>query len=347
VDNAKRNDEDSPGSLGVDVLALLRRPAVVGAASAVAGLLVGMVIGRASVDREPLAPAKAPHAEGRSTTNESQEDEEEAAPEGPTPSYRLYFGRPLPKSARGFERVRGGARPVSRLLGKEASVQFEIDPKAGEYVVTVVASFEEAKKGTLQLQFDRQALTPIALGKGWQIYSSPIPAELVTKETHTLALRVEGAGENPLISIDSLAVAPVGSEVNLEMGAPAVGTLIEGFGKPAATYVWNQGERSTLGVVLAPVAADYRLTVKASTLPQLDPLTVTGKINGTSVGTAVFEKQATEANWSVPASALRAGLNRIEFTYPKTIKPSDLKPNSKDDRPLAVRFKTIELKPAN
>jgi hypothetical protein len=274
-------------------------------------------------------------------------EEEEAVPEGPLPRYSLYFGRPLPKSARGFERVREGARPVARLLGKEASVDFEVDPKPGPYVVTVVASLEGAKKGTLQLQLDRQPLTPISLGKDWQIYSSPVPAELLTPgKNHSLALRVEGAGENSTVSIDSLAVAPVGNSVSLEMGdSSAVGTLVEGFGKPSATYVWNQGERSLLGIVLEPTPADYRLTVRASTLPQLDPLTVTGKVNGTSVGTAVFTKHSTEANWSVPASALRSGLNSVEFSYPKTIKPSDLKPNSKDDRPLAVRFNHIELAP--
>lgn len=128
--------------------------------------------------------------------------------------------------------------------------------------------------------------------------------------------------------------------------ASAVGALVDGFGKPSATYVWNQGERSLIGVVLEPVAAEYRLTVKGSTLPQLDPLTVTGKVNGTSVGTAVFGKHSTEAYWSVPPNTLRPGLNSVEFSYPKTIKPSDLKPNSKDDRPLAVRFSHVGLAPA-
>ena len=352
VDDSNRNDakgpQGPPGIVGLDTFALLRKPAIVGAAAAVGGLLVGIAIGRASVDRQASQPPAVATVDGRLTVNRSPDGEEAVQPEGPKPWYSLYFGRALPPSARGFERVRGAARPVSRLLGKEASVELELDPKPGAYVVTIVASLESAKAGTLTMDFDGHALSTIELGKDWQMYSAPLPAESIGPgKTHTLALRVEGAGENPTLRVDSLAVAPVGSEASLEMGtASAVGALVDGFGTPSASHVWNHGERSLLGVVLQPVAGDYRLTVKASTLPQLDPLTVTGKVNGTSVGTVVVERYAAEVSWPVPASVLRAGINRIEFSYPKTLKPSDLKPNSKDDRPLAVRFKQIALKPA-
>lgn len=340
--------QGAPGNDPGDPLAMLKKPVVVGLGAAIGGLILGVIIGRTSVGGQPSDPPPSAAADERLTANRPEQVAEDVVPEGPLPWYRIYFGRPLPKSARGFERIRGGARPASRLLGKEANVELELEPKPGAYVVTIVASLESAKKGTLNLLLDGQPLGLMELSSAWQIHAVTLPAGLLTSgRKHTLALRVEGAGQAPIVNVDSLAVAPVGSEASLEMGAPsAVGALVDGFGRPSATHVWNQGERSILGVVLEPVAGDYRLSVRGSTLPQLDPLTVTAKVNGTSVGAAVFGRHSTEASWSVPVSALRSGLNRIELNYPKTIKPSDLKPGSKDDRPLAVRFKYVGLKPA-
>jgi hypothetical protein len=161
-------------------------------------------------------------------------------------------------------------------------------------------------------------------------------------------LRIElgGAADGATLDIDSVAIVPVGSEVSIDMGAEAPGTLLDGFGKPAASYVWSSGEHSALGVVLAPVAAkDYTLSVSASSLAQLDPLNITATVNGTPVGASVLHKRSSEATWAVPAAALRAGLNRVEFTYPTTLKPSELKPTSKDHRELAVRYTRLSLQP--
>jgi hypothetical protein len=348
--DAKGNSGPSAGSApGIleDALGGLQKPILIAGAAAAIGLIAGIFIGRASVDRgaaEGEVPKVAQVQEELSIR--APKVAERVIPPEPPSSYRLSFGRSLPKALDGFERNRDG-RPSARLTGKVATIPVEFDVKPGAYAITSVLSLEGSKKGALQLQLDGHTLGAFALAEGWQIYTIPVPTELLTKGPHELTLHPGGASERAVVDIDGIAVVPVGGEVSLDMGTDSAGSLIDGFGRPAPTHVWNDGELSTLGVMLTPVSGrDYQLTVRASTLPQLDPLDVTSKVNGTSVGTAIVGKHANDVTWSVPASALRAGLNRVEFSYPATLKPSELKPTSKDDRPLAVRFNKLTLRPA-
>jgi hypothetical protein len=60
-----------------------------------------------------------------------------------------------------------------------------------------------------------------------------------------------------------------------------------------------------------------------------------------------FDRKATESSWTVPANVLRSGLNKIEFLYARTAVPAELDPQSKDRRPLALRFAEMDLAPAD
>ena len=342
-----RNEAGGPSQgssevLDLDITGLLRKPALVGSAGAILGLIVGILIGRATVDR---TPEDAPAIAEEPAADEGAPVAEKAAPAPPGPAYRTYFGRPVPKSVRGFERLRDAPRRAARLKADQASLQFTLAPQPGEYAVTSIVGLEGSKAGTIELQIDGKALPPITLEQGWHQYSSAVPSGILTPGEHDLTVQVAGADKSA-VHFDSIAVAPVGGEVHLQMGMQAAGTLVEGFGRPAAAYVWNHGPNSTVGVALTPAGSEYRLAVKASTLPHLDPLVVSAKVNGSSVGEASFAKRASVGTWTVPAGALRPGLNQIEFAYAKTLKPSDLKPNSKDDRPLALRFVNLDLEPA-
>jgi hypothetical protein len=352
VVDAKGNDaggrtESSPGALESDFAGILRRPPVVGGVAAAVGLIAGILIGRASVDSAPAESYSVNAALARKGPAGEPTGVEKVIPRGPSPWYRLHLGRNLPKSAKGFEPVKDGSRRVARMASKEATLRFELaEVQPGPYAFTSVVSLEGGNKGALEVYLDGQSLVSFPLLEGWQTYSTPLPEEMLAQHTHELTLRVDGIGEKATVSWDGIAVAPVGSEVSLEMGTQAAGSLVDGFGKPSSTHVWNHGSSSTLGVVLAPAAnKDYRLTVRGSTLPRLAPLNVSAKVNETAVGTASFTQHAGTGAWSVPASALRPGLNRVEFRYPATVKASDRRPDSKDNRPLALRFTNVGLAP--
>jgi hypothetical protein len=343
----KRQDSsdiiDSGGAPGQ----ILRRPSVSASIGAAVGLLAGVLIGRATVHRPDaaevasLSPQKAARTSGTTTPEPSTDDD---APLEPTLAYRVHLGRRLPKSAKGFESIKVGERPVAALAGKESSLRFDLDPSNDEYMLSLITFVDGAKSVTVHPHLDDRALTDITFEPGWGIYASAVPKDGLTGSSHELTLGLDTVPEKAVIAIDSVTVAPLEAEVSFGLGAEAVGTLVDGFSKPSEASVWSEGPRSVLGIVLAPTAAkQYRLDIRANALSRIAPLEVTARVNGTSVGTASFQKRGTDATWLVPAKALHPGVNRVELNYPKTAIPAEYNPDSKDKRSLAVKFYRIAL----
>jgi hypothetical protein len=326
---------------------ILKRPGVSAAAGALLGLGLGIVLGRAtvSVPNESAARLADRPAEAAPLTLAPKAREPEPEPEK-TNEYRVQLGRDTPrgKSGRGFERERWGTRQVARLAEKEAVLEFDIEKTSSNYMLTAIIGLEGGKRATLDAKWDGQALGSWGLEPGWGMYGSPVPSALLEKEHHELALS-HALPDGVKVSADSVAVYPVSDVAQFGMGPEAVGHLIDGFANIAGRRVWSYGPRSTIGVALDPAQKPYRLIVRGSALAALAPLTVSSKVNGTDVGAATFTAKVTEATWAVPAKALRSGINRIELTYSKTARPTDLDPTSKDNRPLAVRFANVELIP--
>jgi hypothetical protein len=316
----------------------------VGVAGVVFGVAVGLVLGRetAGSGSTNVEPLKAQPSKERKVR------EEPAAPAVPPHEYRLHLGRHLPKgdAADGFAPLALPGRRAAQLSEEEGLLRFGVEPKPGDYALTAIVHVEGSKQVTLLPRLDGQALSSSKLEPGWGMYSSPVPPALLGKPRHELALKLDGAGDGSVVAVDSVAVVPVTSEALLVPNAAGEGNWIEGFSKPSGNTRWSDGPRSVVGVVLAPRAGDYQLVVRGSALWRIAPLTVSAKVNGTDVGTAVFAKKETESAWNVPAKAMRAGLNRIEMTFPSTHRPSDLDSKSKDKRALALRFSGVSLRPA-
>ncbi len=334
----------APKGALASALALLRRPDVVGVAGVVFGVAIGMVLGRetagsGSTSVEPLQgrPAKARKVR-----------EEPPEPAVPSHEFRRHLGRHLPKgdAVEGFTPLGLPGRRAAQLTGNEGVLRFGVDPKPGDYALTAIVHLEGSKAGTLQPALDGQMLASSKLEQGWGMYSSPVPPALLSKPQHELALKVDGAGEGAIVAVDSVAIVPVTSEVNLVPNSAGEGNWIEGFSKPSGNTRWSDGPRSVVGVVLAPRAGEYQLVVQGSALWRIAPLTVSAKVNDTDVGTAVFAKKVTESTWKVPAKALRTGLNRIELVFSSTVRPSEVDPASKDKRALALLFSSVSLRPA-
>ncbi|HTV18900.1 MAG TPA: hypothetical protein VMG12_09520, partial [Polyangiaceae bacterium] len=118
-----------------------------------------------------------------------------------------------------------------------------------------------------------------------------------------------------------------------------------GFAKLAGRAVWSVGSSSVLGAALTPAPGPYRLGIRASAFPPIAPLSVGCKVNGKDVGSVELGARLDEATWTIEPNVLHDGVNRIEFSYPKTGQPAASDPASKDKRDLAVRFARFELRP--
>jgi hypothetical protein len=147
------------------------------------------------------------------------------------------------------------------------------------------------------------------------------------------------------VNVDSVALLPVADRIEVPIGPKAAGHLIDGFSKLEGRTVWSLGPRSKVGAVLAPKAVGYQLRVRGHALPAIAPLGVTAKVNGTALGAAAYTPKVGETTWDVPAQVLRAGVNEVEFSYPKTEQPAAYNPKSTDTRELAIRFYEIALTP--
>lgn len=321
---------------------MLRSPAVIGSAGALVGLLVGIFVGRAgSPDaHQDLAPAT---VEQRLAKRPGALDPSAAADAATSAEYRGFLGRRTPRGAKGFTRARIDRRPVVLLSGDHATLRFDIAPKDGSYALISVAALEGAKHAKVHMALDGKPLGESNLNPGWGIYVNEIPVGTLSEGTHELSFHKDASATN--VGIESIAVAPVTPEVDLPMGIGAAGTMIDGFSSPSRDSVWSVGLRSTLGVVLSTAEGNYRLKVRGAAISKLAPLTVSVRVNGKDVGTGLFEKKLTRAEWAVPANTLQPGVNRIEFSYPHTATPAEYNPKSQDNRPLALRFHHVMLQP--
>jgi hypothetical protein len=336
---------DGPsGSNASSVLRFARRPEIVGPVGALLGFCIGVVIGRESIPTEPASrKAKAVESK-RAAATPASEAAEATEEEAPGQEYRRQLGARLPKDARGFEPTSAPGRRVAKVADKEAKLPFELEPLDEEYALTAIVYADPDNRAELQVQLDGQPLAPAKLTDGWNVYYSALPRGPLAQPRHELSFRVD-RGEPARIGFESLAIAPIESEMRFSFGPKAIGMLLEGFSKPGGESSWSDGPRSVLAIPLAPEPVDYRLTVRAGALSRLAPLTVTAKVNGTDLGTAVFAKKVTENSWAVPAKTIKAGPNRVEFSYPETARPTEYNPNSQDTRLLALRFYNVALQP--
>jgi hypothetical protein len=338
----------------------LHMPSITAGIGVIVGLGLGIIVGRATVSPgsehesalELRSAAKGDHSKGHATKDDDESQDDEGKPQKPQrepetlpeDEFRLQVGRRLPEGKRGsgFEHHRIAGRATASLTPANV-LQFDVEPSEAKYVVLAVLGLE-GEKGAVDPKLDGRSLGAWTLTQGWSVYSAPVPKDLLGKNGHELKLAPDAVG-GAVVSVDAVAVVPVRSEVDFAMGEESVGHLVEGFANRSGRSVWSLGPRSVVGVALAPAAGSYRLTVRGTALPTLSPLSVACKVNGKDVGSAEFERKGSSSSWAVPANALRAGANRIEFTYAKTAVPSELDPKSADQRELALRFSELSLVP--
>jgi hypothetical protein len=332
---------ESPSLLTSLSAASWRAIALVGAGGVALGLLVGIPIGRVTVGTDDGGPAVSSLTVAAPPV---------AAQPEPLPlpgSYRASFARHMPKGGKGFRReTTADGRRTARLEGDAASLRFAFEPIAGEsYAVSAIVRVDGGGPAKLQPTYNGQALGSWDLVGRWMLVSSPIPPSALAGDNHEIRFAAGALPKDTVIRFDSVAVLPVGDELRFATGTESPGHLIEGFSIPEARFAWSSGPHSVIGGVLNPASGPYELTVRGSAYAHIAPVSVQLTVNGKAVGSASVSKKSEDIVWQIPANVLRAGTNELAFDYSKTAQPATLKPGSKDQRALAMRFVSIALTP--
>ena len=127
------------------------------------------------------------------------------------------------------------------------------------------------------------------------------------------------------------------------------GSLINGYygkeGEGAQASTWSAGLKTRIGLLLAPLNAEYDIQLEGAAFGPLQPLDVEVIVNSKSVGIAKVDNGPRYV-FHAPPGAFRPGLNIVELVYPKTLRPSDSVKGSDDRRDLAIRIFKVAAAPA-
>jgi hypothetical protein len=116
----------------------------------------------------------------------------------------------------------------------------------------------------------------------------------------------------------------------------------------AVGMAWSMGRESTLGFFL-PQA--WALTMELRLMPFVFPSApaprITVDLNRRVLGEIELPREWVWRTHSltIPASAVRSGINALRFTYAYTAAPNAVVPGNKDTRELAVAFSRVVLRP--
>jgi len=111
-----------------------------------------------------------------------------------------------------------------------------------------------------------------------------------------------------------------------------------------ATFAWSEGEQSMLTVPL-PSGRNIRLDFEALpfVFPRSPPQVVTIELNGTVIERVRVRPGRQKYSVVLPARALRASVDTLEFDYAYARSPREVLENSVDVRTLAVAWYSLEF----
>ncbi len=191
-----------------------------------------------------------------------------------------------------------------------------------------------------------------SLGTEWQMQALVLPLDTLHPGPNVieLALPVDARQSGAWLAIQSLHLGPVLSRAAVALSAvSARGSLVRGYYAPETAgqevLAWSEGQRTSVGLILAPQDTDYDVEIDGYALTPLEPLPVEVRINTKTTVKAVIGKQPRTV-LSVPRGAFTYGLNVVEFVYSKTARPSEIFEGSVDTREIAVRISRIAAAPA-
>ncbi|HSF17059.1 MAG TPA: hypothetical protein VLK65_16030 [Vicinamibacteria bacterium] len=105
-------------------------------------------------------------------------------------------------------------------------------------------------------------------------------------------------------------------------------------------FRWTVGSTSTILVPLK-VARDYNLTLELDPYGPTSPNHVMLAVNGHALPLQLASKRS-QMSWRIPARVWSRGVNQLQFSMEKALRPSELS-SSPDSRPLGAAFFRIDL----
>jgi hypothetical protein len=257
-------------------------------------------------------------------------------------------------------RVHMDARDVALTTGKTARLVVSTPPSGNNQVLAVVAKAAGIKlTETLDVEIAAQEkpLTKWTLRPEWSLLAVPLPAEATSGGPLTLditlptwAAQADKEAAGPAIALDEMHVGEPTESARVDLRtSEGRAALLEGFygvEGPGCDepWAWSEGLRSTVGVLLDPLSGGYKLKLHAAALDSLAPLEIDVRINDKQVGPIEIGGLG-EHTLDVPDGILATGANIMELRYPRSARPSEVAPGSKDDRDLAIRLYALGLVP--
>jgi hypothetical protein len=247
----------------------------------------------------------------------------------------------------GSDEVIGG-RTAARLRPPSAELFVKLRPLASDYVLGVIAMSETDDK-SVRLGVHVNAAMPGLLTPGARYGPTfvRVPRSAVLAGENSIKLIV---APNAHFAVDMLTLRPIESSVFVDIGTTeARQNLGAGFSVDEqfelGTSAWSDAPTSRVVVWLKPTAGTYRLSVRASALDALAPLSVVTRLNDKPLGSFMAAPGFHTYDLPIPAEQLRDGQNVLEFRYGATRQPRQADPGSRDARELALRYDWLEIVP--
>ncbi len=322
------------------------------------GLVVGVIIGmNVSSDRQSARPKQCPPA----TTTRVKRTAVPAVllPKSPA-GVRLDLGTKASQGA-----LKGSWQPQGRMehrtvavaQGSGASIVITKAPPAGTLTLAVVAKtvgLAASSRLAVDVKVNDDKSATWQVGSDWQLLSAKLAANTGKKSPTTIEFSwpqvASGQGQErkPTLAVDFVQLTTLEATAALSLKrVQDRAQLLSGFYRVESNNatVWSRGLRSTMGIMLAPVAKSYELKIRAYSFTAVAPLLVQAEVNGKIIGSTPVSVKLGEVVFKLPKGALVYGANQVSLIYPKTGRPADNNPQSRDNRDLAIRFFGMTLKP--
>jgi arylsulfatase A-like enzyme len=163
-----------------------------------------------------------------------------------------------------------------------------------------------------------------------------------------------GAARAEVIDLaDAFPAATIHMETrSIDFGTPSARPfLLAGFHSdevtPRQTLVWSQGDRSSIGLILAD-RRPRRLHIHCWPLayPHAPPQVVKFSLNGVTLVTRQLKRRVQTIQIELPVGPQRVGMNRLEVRYSDVQQPARVVPNSTDGRKLALAWDWVRVSAA-
>jgi hypothetical protein len=273
----------------------------------------------------------------------------------PTPVARFEVDDPTPAWAAGWydaESVDG--RRIRWSAGARSRVDADFAPREDRAYVLGLAA-KAVTDEAVAVRVNGRSIGSVAVGERWRWRAIDVPAaalhhggnriELVYSTTRTVD------GRRLAIAVGGGELAPAPESVTLDVDRDDDRRLLdEGWSvlerDGGRGVVWSDGPASRIVVALDPSAAPYELVLEAAAYRHALPQTVSVRIDGRDIGAVTLADSWRTATLAVPAGALRRGLNIVELVYARLASPRDVERGSRDARELALRLRSLALRPA-